>query len=73
MSDCSRQRDARGERLQVVKLPMPGPLYMTAREASGVQRARGAKRRRAGERLAASYRQLLFAERRGRHAVARCA
>ncbi len=48
-------RDARGERLQVVKLPMPGPLYMTAREASGVQRRRGAKRRRAGERLAASY------------------
>ena len=48
-------RDARGEHLQVVKLPMPGPLYMTAREASGVQRTRGAKRRRAGERLAASY------------------
>lgn len=48
-------RDARGERLRVIKLPMPGPLHMSAREAAGVQRRRGAKPRRAGQRLAASY------------------
>jgi agmatine deiminase len=48
-------RDARGRRLKVHKLPMPGPLRMTAREARGVLTRDGAKPRRAGERLAASY------------------
>jgi len=49
------ERDARGRRFEVVKLPMPGPLTMTARESSGVTAHRGTKPRRAGERLAASY------------------
>lgn len=49
------QRDARGRRLEVVKLPMPGPLTMSAREARGVVAREGTKPRRAGERLAASY------------------
>jgi agmatine deiminase len=48
-------RDARGRRLQVHRLPMPGPLYMTAREARGIARRPGTKPRKAGERLAASY------------------
>jgi agmatine deiminase len=48
-------RDARGRKLKVHKLPMPGPLYMTAREAAGVRPRKGTKPRRAGERLAASY------------------
>ncbi len=48
-------RDARGRRFKVHKLPMPGPLKITAREAAGVIPRRGTKRRRAGERLAASY------------------
>jgi len=48
-------RDARGRRLKVHRLPMPGPLRMTAREAAGVLRRDGSKPRRAGERLAASY------------------
>lgn len=48
-------RDARGRRLEVVKLPMPGPLTMTAREARGVVKRAGTKPRHAGERLAASY------------------
>ncbi len=48
-------RDARGRRFKVHKLPMPGPLKVTAREAAGVIPRRGTKRRRAGERLAASY------------------
>ncbi len=48
-------RDARGRRLELVKLPMPGPLALSAREAAGIARRAGTKRRAAGERLAASY------------------
>ena len=48
-------RDAQGRRLKVHKLPMPGPLYMTAREAAGIARRPGSKPRRGGERLAGSY------------------
>jgi agmatine deiminase len=48
-------RDARGRRLKVVRLPMPGPLYMRAREAAGVIAREGSRPRLAGERLAASY------------------
>ncbi|HVY81135.1 MAG TPA: agmatine deiminase [Steroidobacteraceae bacterium] len=48
-------RDARGRRLTVHKLPMPGPLYMTAKEAKGIVARPGTKPRPAGERLAASY------------------
>ena len=48
-------RDARGRRLKVHKLPAPGPLYMTAREARGLARRPGTKPRKAGERLAGSY------------------
>ncbi|HYL03008.1 MAG TPA: agmatine deiminase [Steroidobacteraceae bacterium] len=48
-------RDARGRRLTVVRVPMPGPLAMSAREAAGVVARAGTRVRRAGERLAASY------------------
>src|SRR5690606_16007068 len=48
-------RDARGRRLTVHKLPAPGPLHMTAKEARGLVRRKGTKRRKAGERLAGSY------------------
>jgi agmatine deiminase len=48
-------RDARGRRLTVTKLPMPGPLTLQAREAAGIVPREGTKPRRAGERLAASY------------------
>jgi agmatine deiminase len=48
-------RDARGRRLKVTRLPMPGPLKMTAREAAGLAPREGTKPRAAGERLAASY------------------
>ena len=48
-------RDARGRRLQVTRLPMPGPLEMTRREARGIVARAGTRARRAGERLAASY------------------
>ncbi len=48
-------RDARGRRLRVHKLPYPGPLFMTRREAAGVARGQGAPHRVAGQRLAGSY------------------
>ena len=48
-------RDARGRRLEVVRLPMPGPLRMSTQEAAGVLHHKGTHPRVAGERLAASY------------------
>jgi agmatine deiminase len=48
-------RDARGRRLKVHRLPMPGPLYMTRREAAGLIQRRGMRKLTAGQRLAGSY------------------
>jgi agmatine deiminase len=48
-------RDAHGRRLQVHKLPSPGPLTMTAREARGIARRDGTRTVRGGLRLAGSY------------------
>jgi agmatine deiminase len=48
-------RDARGRRLVVHRLPSPGPLYMTRREARGVVASRAMRALRAGQRLAGSY------------------
>ena len=48
-------RDARGRRLKVHKLPSPGPLYMTRREAAGIVPRRGIRPLRSGARLAGSY------------------
>jgi agmatine deiminase len=48
-------RDARGRRLKVTRLPMPGPLTLHKREAAGIVPREGSKARRTGERLAASY------------------
>ena len=47
--------DARGRSLEVHRLPLPGPLEMTAEEAAGVDAVGGTKTRLAGDRLAASY------------------
>jgi agmatine deiminase len=47
--------DARGRPLEVITLPSPGPLQITAEEARGVEDDAGTKPRRAGDRLAASY------------------
>ena len=54
-------RDARGRHIEVVKLPMPGPLFMTETEAAGLTPSAACKPRRAGERLAASYVNFYFA------------
>jgi agmatine deiminase len=48
-------RDARGREIDVIKLPMPGPLELTAAEANGILSSENAHRRDAGMRLAASY------------------
>ena len=56
-------RDARGRRLKVTRLPMPGPLAMSAREAAGIARRAGSRPRVAGERLAASYVNFYIANR----------
>jgi agmatine deiminase len=47
--------DARGRRLDIALVPLPGPLYATAEEAAGVEPVAGTLPRRAGDRLAASY------------------
>jgi agmatine deiminase len=47
--------DARGRALEVVTLPSPGPLAISAGEAEGVDSIDGTKPRRPGDRLAASY------------------
>jgi len=47
--------DAQGRSLEVVLLPSPGPLQISAEEAEGVDLIEGTRPRRAGDRLAASY------------------
>jgi agmatine deiminase len=47
--------DARGRRLDITLVPLPGPLYTTAEEAEGVEPVATTLPRRAGDRLAASY------------------
>jgi agmatine deiminase len=51
----SSARDARGRALTIHKIHQPGPLYMTADEAAGVDRRAGTRPRKAGDRLPASY------------------
>ena len=51
----SAATDARGRTLEIVKLPMPGPLFMTDEEASGIDATEGSAVRLGGARLAASY------------------
>lgn len=51
----SAATDAQGRALEVIKLPQPGPLYMTEEESRGVDAIEGVQPREAGLRLAASY------------------
>ncbi|UJF19899.1 agmatine deiminase [Vibrio sp. SS-MA-C1-2] len=55
----TQQTDAKGRKIVVHKLPMPGPLFMTEEEAAGIDIAEGMERE-AGERLAASYANYLI-------------
>uniref|UniRef100_A0A7N0R8B8 Agmatine deiminase n=1 Tax=Kalanchoe fedtschenkoi TaxID=63787 RepID=A0A7N0R8B8_KALFE len=60
-SVLSNTTDAKGRKLEIVKLHVPGPLYMTEEEASGISQVGEAKPRLAGTRLAASYVNFYFA------------
>jgi agmatine deiminase len=51
----ARARDARGRALEVIRVPAPGPLRISALEAAGVERREGTLPRSAGERMAGSY------------------
>jgi agmatine deiminase len=48
-------RDARGRALEIVLVPLPEPMTITAEEAAGVDAVAGSAPRRTGEPLAASY------------------
>jgi agmatine deiminase len=56
--------DARGCAIEVVRLPSPGPVTITAEEAEGVDAIAGTLPRRAGDRLAASYANFYIATKR---------
>jgi agmatine deiminase len=56
-------RDARGRDFQVIKLPMPGPLELTASEAAGILQRETSQKRAAGARLAGSYVNFYIANR----------
>lgn len=49
------ERDARGRKLKIYKLPLPDPIYVTKEEADSIEAAPGEQPRLPGERLAASY------------------
>jgi agmatine deiminase len=51
----SGAQDARGRSLEILRLPSPGPMTITAQEAAGVEAMPHTKPRLAGERMAASY------------------
>lgn len=55
-----RSRDAQGRSFEIVRLPVPGPLFITAEEAGGVAVDGGGMARSAGQRLAGSYVNFLF-------------
>ncbi|PWH12987.1 MAG: agmatine deiminase [Anaerolineae bacterium] len=54
------QTDAKGRKLTVHTIHQPGPLFLTAEEAEGIDAVAGALPRRAGERLAGSYINFYF-------------
>ncbi|WP_427981661.1 agmatine deiminase [Agarivorans sp.] len=59
MALLSSELDAQGRSIKVHKLPMPGPLYITEEEATGIDQSEGMERQ-AGDRLAASYANFLI-------------
>ncbi|PSS08324.1 Agmatine deiminase [Actinidia chinensis var. chinensis] len=54
-SVLSDATDAKGRKLEIIKLHVPGPLYMTDKEVAGLKQDGEAKPRLLGTRLAASY------------------
>jgi agmatine deiminase len=56
----SKASDARGRKLEVLKLHQPEPVLLTAEEAAGVDSVAGTLPRNAGDRMAASYVNFYF-------------
>ena len=56
--------DARGRSLEVVRVPAPSPIIITAAEAEGVDAVPGTVARCAGERMSASYVNFYIANQR---------
>ncbi|EEX94698.1 hypothetical protein VIOR3934_21026 [Vibrio orientalis CIP 102891 = ATCC 33934] len=52
-------KDAKGRSIEVIRLPLPGPLHYSEGEASGIDISKGMNRH-AGERLSASYANFLI-------------
>ena len=59
----SNERDAKGRQIKVHKVHIPGPLYISAEEAAGIDSCDGMERE-AGERLAGSYANFLITNNR---------
>ncbi|WP_222709935.1 agmatine deiminase [Reinekea thalattae] len=59
LSLLQQSTDAKGRKIKVHALPMPGPLYLSEQEAEGIIPSSGMVRQ-AGERLAASYANFLI-------------
>ncbi len=55
--------DAHGRKIEVHLVPSPGPLFISAEEAAGVDVVEGTLPRRAGDRLAGSYANFYIANR----------
>ena len=51
----SNSTDAQGRQLKVVKLPHPGPLFISKEEATGIDDNEDSQPREEGQRLAGSY------------------
>ncbi|MCV5901750.1 agmatine deiminase family protein, partial [Escherichia coli] len=51
--------DAKEREIEIVRLPLPGPLHYSEREANGIDASSGMSRQ-AGERLSASYANFLI-------------
>jgi agmatine deiminase len=63
LARLKRAKDARGRSLTIHKIHQPGPLYMTEKEAAGIDAREGTRARRAGDRLPASYINFYIANR----------
>jgi agmatine deiminase len=59
----SKTSDAKGRMLEVIKLPMPGPLFVSEEEAKNLAES-PYMNRHVGERLAASYANFLISNNR---------
>jgi agmatine deiminase len=58
-SECLKilesETDAKGRKIEVIKMPLPKPILITEEESGGVDMIGGTLPRQAGDRLAASY------------------